>query len=46
MTPYGDNAWVNIGSGNGLIPDGTKFYGKYAKVIYNLMFVPYSIQRW
>ena len=23
MTPYGD-IWVNIGSGNGLLPDGTK----------------------
>ena len=24
MTPYGDEIWVNIGSGNGLLPDGTK----------------------
>ena len=24
MTPYGDINWVNIGSGNGLLPDGTK----------------------
>ena len=23
MTPY-DEIWVNIGSGNGLVPDGTK----------------------
>ena len=23
MTPYGE-IWVNIGSGNGLLPDGTK----------------------
>ena len=23
MTPYGD-MWVNIGSGNGLLPDGNK----------------------
>ena len=24
VTPYGDIIWVNIGSGNGLLPDGTK----------------------
>ena len=24
MTPYGDRDLVNIGSGNGLLPDGTK----------------------
>ena len=24
MTPYGDENWVNIGSGNGLLPDSTK----------------------
>ena len=24
MTPYGDKDLVNIGSGNGLVPDGTK----------------------
>ena len=24
VTPYRDEIWVNIGSGNGLLPDGTK----------------------
>ena len=24
VTPYGDRVWVNIGPGNGLLPDGTK----------------------
>ena len=24
MMPYGDEIWVNTGSGNGLLPDGTK----------------------
>ena len=24
VTPYGDIIWVNIGSGNGLLPEGTK----------------------
>ena len=24
VTPYGDMIWVNLGSGNGLLPDGTK----------------------
>ena len=24
LTPYVDKIWVNIGSGNGLLPDGTK----------------------
>ena len=24
MTPYGDEIWVNIGSGNGMLPDSTK----------------------
>ena len=24
VTPYGAKIWVNIGSGNGLLPDGTK----------------------
>ena len=24
MTPYGDKIWVKIGSGSGLLPDGTK----------------------
>ena len=24
VTPYGANIWVNIGSGNGLLLDGTK----------------------
>ena len=24
VAPYGDKIWVNIGSGNGLLPDGTK----------------------
>ena len=24
MAPFGDKIWVNIGSGNGLLPDGIK----------------------